>query len=344
MSVNSSTTTQAESSLEQLFRHIATDSPSPRIDLSPFISNAGTSDVVNQTRLRMAQFSQRITQSMNSTNTAMLEYARAQARAARTMHPDMTMVPTRRDNSTDPSNSNHSVFPSAVLGVVTATTTDATANEGVTGSISPVQSLSSSITLLARGRLSRGEVVNPSIHPQFRSKTVCKLFCKACGELMCRRGMKAILLGNAKVELFSTDVPPNGVQLNCECQIKDAACLGCGSAVGYHVTQPCGKCLESCNNGTGHFWMFHADSVICSERMDTNGTKLLRWSGLPCAEEDIEEVDLLKVSNHDVDHLKNTYKQMQINFNNSSMFERDKPRFENKKANCHPPKKRPKKY
>jgi FAM72 protein len=54
---------------------------------------------------------------------------------------------------------------------------------------------------------------NPSIHPQFRSKTVCRLFCTHCDSALCERGMRAILLGNINVELFSTDIPPQGVQL-----------------------------------------------------------------------------------------------------------------------------------
>ena len=55
--------------------------------------------------------------------------------------------------------------------------------------------------------------VNPSIHPHFRSKAVCELFCRSCGSLMCVRGMRAILLGNTEIELYSTDIPPEGVQL-----------------------------------------------------------------------------------------------------------------------------------
>ena len=101
---------------------------------------------------------------------------------------------------------------------------------------------------------------NPSIHPQFRAKSVCKLFCKHCTTDLCERGMKAILLGNTRVELFSTDTPPLGVQLvfqdyttqNCACMIKDAACLGCGNVVGYHVTHPCESCLDACNNGISY--------------------------------------------------------------------------------------------
>ncbi|KAI8905118.1 protein FAM72, partial [Gorgonomyces haynaldii] len=118
---------------------------------------------------------------------------------------------------------------------------------------------------------------NPSIHPQFRSKTVCKLFCQHCSSVLCERGMRAILLGNINIELFSTDIPPLGVQLvfsdyftkNCACRIRDAACLGCGNVVGYHVTTPCSKCLESCNNG--HFWMFLSEGVSPVERFDATG-------------------------------------------------------------------------
>ncbi|KAJ3379464.1 Protein fam72a, partial [Lobulomyces angularis] len=126
--------------------------------------------------------------------------------------------------------------------------------------------------IIASGR-SNG-TVNPSIHPQFRSKVVVKIYCDHCSSEICKRGMKAILLGNTKVELYSTDTPPTGVQLvyqdyttqNCQCRIRDGACLGCGNVVSYHVTHPCVSCLEACNNG--HFWMFHAERVTSKERMD----------------------------------------------------------------------------
>ncbi|KAI8353043.1 protein FAM72, partial [Mortierella sp. GBAus27b] len=110
------------------------------------------------------------------------------------------------------------------------------------------------------------------LHPQFRAKAVCRLTCKSCLADVCMRGMKAILLADSRVELYSTDRPPKGVQLvyddyrtrNCKCRIRDVACLGCGNTLGYHVTQPCESCLRACNNG--HFWMFHSDSVSCTER------------------------------------------------------------------------------
>ncbi|KAH9246975.1 hypothetical protein BASA81_015460 [Batrachochytrium salamandrivorans] len=98
--------------------------------------------------------------------------------------------------------------------------------------------------------------------------------------------MKAILLGDTRVELFSTDVPPFRVQLvdkdymtrNCRCRIRDVACLGCGNVIGYHVTQPCERCLDSCNNG--HFWMFLSDGVFAKERTDATGIKQLLWAQL----------------------------------------------------------------
>lgn len=42
----------------------------------------------------------------------------------------------------------------------------------------------------------------------FRYKIVCLLTCRSCGQELCNRGMKAILLADTKVELYSTDCPP----------------------------------------------------------------------------------------------------------------------------------------
>lgn len=131
---------------------------------------------------------------------------------------------------------------------------------------------------------------NPSIHPQFRAKIVYRLQCKSCDSDLCIRGMRATLLGNSKLELFSTDSQPGGVSLvfndyttrNCACKIKDAACLGCGNVVGYHVTQPCISCLSSCNNG--HFWMFLSDGVRAEDRVEYGN--IMKWEIIPNAEFD----------------------------------------------------------
>jgi len=125
-----------------------------------------------------------------------------------------------------------------------------------------------------------------TLHPTFQKKKVVDLSCRFCGNTVCDRGMKAILLADTAVELYSTDLPPPRVDLvetsyqteKCNCKIKDVACLGCGNVVGYTVVQPCRHCLESCNNG--HFWMFHSHSVESQDRVDYTGTKILSWGKL----------------------------------------------------------------
>ncbi|KAJ1981528.1 hypothetical protein H4R34_002039 [Dimargaris verticillata] len=109
---------------------------------------------------------------------------------------------------------------------------------------------------------------------QFRGKTVCKLFCTLCSTLVCMRGMRALLLADNRIELYSTDVPPLEVHLvgndyttpSCRCKIRNIACVGCGTELGYHITQPCSGCMKACNNG--HFWMFRTETVKAEERLD----------------------------------------------------------------------------
>jgi len=106
-----------------------------------------------------------------------------------------------------------------------------------------------------------------------------------------------MLLADTRIELYSTDVPPLSVQLvgedymtqNCQCKIRDVACLTCGNVLGYHITQPCQQCMEACNNG--HLWMFHTEAVTSEERLDPEGKKILLWAHLPRAEKDIETVN-----------------------------------------------------
>ncbi|KAJ1992437.1 hypothetical protein H4R33_001010 [Dimargaris cristalligena] len=112
---------------------------------------------------------------------------------------------------------------------------------------------------------------------QFRGKAVCQLNCALCDVLVCMRGMRALLLADNRIELYSTDVPPYMVQLvgddyttpSCRCKIRNIACLGCGTELGYHITQPCGGCMKACNNG--HFWMFRTETVLAQERLDDTG-------------------------------------------------------------------------
>ncbi|KAG0260223.1 Protein fam72a [Mortierella polycephala] len=106
--------------------------------------------------------------------------------------------------------------------------------------------------------------------------------CRYCSAVVCLRGMKAMLLADTTVELYSTDYPPGSVQLidkdyttsNCKCKIRDVACRVCGNVIGYHITQPCQQCLRAPNNG--HFWMFHTDGVVGQERLNLDLGKLVQ--------------------------------------------------------------------
>lgn len=120
-----------------------------------------------------------------------------------------------------------------------------------------------------------------------RNKIVYQLRCSYCWQKVCNRAMKAILLADTKIELYSTDIPP--VQLHmleedrmtqgCNCRIRDTVCSCCGNVLGYHVSQPCDRCLEAKNNG--HFWMFYSETIKSYERPDpTLVGKPLYWGAL----------------------------------------------------------------
>ncbi|KAI7872792.1 FAM72 protein-domain-containing protein [Spinellus fusiger] len=123
--------------------------------------------------------------------------------------------------------------------------------------------------------------------PGIMFKKVYRLHCRHCSGRLSVRSMKAILLADTRVELYSTDLPSRSVQLldkdyttrTCGCFIRDFACLGCGNVVGYHIISPCRPCLQSCNNG--HFWMFHSETCSVSERCDHSGQNTLLWNHLP---------------------------------------------------------------
>jgi hypothetical protein len=115
-----------------------------------------------------------------------------------------------------------------------------TENHSVGTSTAPFSTFDYSAPFDYQSYLSRARPDTTARGSQFRSKVVCLLSCKHCEVQVCRRGMKAILLADMNVELFSTDAPPygihanTGVQLvhddyqtrNCHCRIRDVACLG----------------------------------------------------------------------------------------------------------------------
>ncbi|KAF6075125.1 hypothetical protein HJG60_009521 [Phyllostomus discolor] len=136
----------------------------------------------------------------------------------------------------------------------------------------------------------------------FKDRYVSILYCKFCKQALSSRGMKAVLLADTEIDLFSTDIPPtNTVDLIgrcyfteiCKCKLKDIACLKCGNIVGYHVIVPCCSCLLSCNNG--HFWMFHSQAVYSINRLDSTGVNFLLWGNLPEIEESTDE-DVFDIS------------------------------------------------
>jgi hypothetical protein len=65
-----------------------------------------------------------------------------------------------------------------------------------------------------------------------RNKIVYNLHCAYCQTHICGRAMRAILLADTKVELYSTDIPPSRLRLldddrmtqGCNCRIRDTAC------------------------------------------------------------------------------------------------------------------------
>ena len=140
-----------------------------------------------------------------------------------------------------------------------------------------------------------GSIVHPrafSPNSPLRNKIVYVLNCVSCSTILCTRAMRAILLADTKLELYSTDIPPASVHSlqhdsltsGCQCRVRETACTGCGNSVGYQVSQPCDSCLSAKNNG--HFWMFNSDAVSTQERKDPSGNgKPLYWASLtPMAE------------------------------------------------------------
>lgn len=127
-----------------------------------------------------------------------------------------------------------------------------------------------------------------------RNKLVYQLRCAYCMQTVCTRAMRAILLADTKIELYSTDIPPVELHLaeldrftnGCNCRIRETICTCCGNSLGYHVSQPCERCLEARNNG--HFWMFYSETVWAYERSDPATGKPMYWAALSPMRELVE--------------------------------------------------------
>lgn len=155
---------------------------------------------------------------------------------------------------------------------------------GATGFEAIANNINSNIP--AQQRTGRAAVPGASNQSALRNKTVYQLRCVACAERVCARAMKAILLADTKIELYSTDIPPSPLCLldddrmtqGCHCRIRDTACQHCGNVLGYHVSQPCDRCLDAKNNG--HFWMFYSETIRATERLDSRSGKIVHWGAL----------------------------------------------------------------
>lgn len=76
--------------------------------------------------------------------------------------------------------------------------------------------------------------MNPASNTALRNKIVYRLNCAYCCTPVCERAMRAILLADTKIELYSTDIPPRALRTmdddrltkGCNCRIRDTVCSG----------------------------------------------------------------------------------------------------------------------
>ncbi|KAG1189635.1 hypothetical protein G6F36_003738 [Rhizopus arrhizus] len=109
--------------------------------------------------------------------------------------------------------------------------------------------------------------VNGGGSTEYDRKIVYRVECSGCYSVLSDRCMRAVLLSDRTVDLYSTDLFPNSVGFvngdysasYCACRVRDIGCLVCGKVLGYHVNLPCKTCLTQENNG--HYWMFRSSEV-----------------------------------------------------------------------------------
>ena len=115
---------------------------------------------------------------------------------------------------------------------------------------------------------------------------VYTLACAACERQLSRRAQSVSLVAEAATKLYSTDIPSADIREvagertidTCECRICSVQCGACDAVCGYHVVRPCSPCGQSEHNG--HFWLFHAENVVGTQRLDAEDEPM-RWSALP---------------------------------------------------------------
>jgi hypothetical protein len=107
------------------------------------------------------------------------------------------------------------------------------------------------------------------------SRNAYTLSCKFCANVLTRRGMRARLVADARIHIWSTDEKPAYVPMKkvdssvklvgssyatttCQCQLIDIACEKCDTVVGYHIagSEPCETCSRSNHNAHYHLLRF----------------------------------------------------------------------------------------
>ncbi|KAG0236933.1 Protein fam72a [Actinomortierella wolfii] len=118
-----------------------------------------------------------------------------------------------------------------------------------------------------RVHYSRGEDYQSSQQRQIGLKEVVRMACRFCEVLLCERGMKAQLLADQTIGLFSTDDEPITF-------LESQFFMDIGNS----------DCLSAENNG--HLWLFHPEYIHCSPRFDPVFARPLRWQDLPPPDQD----------------------------------------------------------
>ncbi|KCZ74318.1 hypothetical protein H311_04718 [Anncaliia algerae PRA109] len=115
------------------------------------------------------------------------------------------------------------------------------------------------------------------------------LICKECKKNIVKFALKSCLLTNQSINFYSTNIISEEISTvngyykahTCKCKVTDVGCINCGSIVGYHIIQPCTRCLNSKNNG--HLWMFYESRVVSSD--STNEYLLLDTKKKPIVQD-----------------------------------------------------------
>lgn len=92
--------------------------------------------------------------------------------------------------------------------------------------------------------------------------------CFGCGNAICRRAAKSLLLSSLEIKVYSANVPTENVRCignsymaySCKCIVTDIECRRCRLILGYHALQLCELCAGE--GKSGHTWIFDASSVI----------------------------------------------------------------------------------